>query len=132
MIHGITCISAKLCIVSLSQSVVSQAKLRYDPIELDPEEMCRMASEEPQVSTDLSPFYLGGMTRKPSVGGDCHYVTRTYDCGTIQLAPDLVDTPRSTGWGFMDIRVRNGRVFLVIHVCNLFLQGIKLLSVLMA
>lgn len=28
----------------------SQAKLRYDPIELDPEEMCRMASEQPQVS----------------------------------------------------------------------------------
>lgn len=27
-----------------------QAKLRYDPVELDPEEMCRMASEEPQVS----------------------------------------------------------------------------------
>lgn len=27
----------------------SQAKLRYDPIELDPEEMCRMASEQPQV-----------------------------------------------------------------------------------
>jgi hypothetical protein len=26
-----------------------QAKLRYNPVELDPEEMCRMASEEPQV-----------------------------------------------------------------------------------
>lgn len=26
-----------------------KAKLRYDPIELDPEEMCRMASEQPQV-----------------------------------------------------------------------------------
>ena len=94
--------------------------------------MCRMASEEPQVSSDLSPFCLGGMTRKPSVGGDCHYVTRTYDSGTIQSAPHLVDTPRSTGWGLMDIIVHNSRVFLVIHVCNLFLQGIKLLSVLMA
>ena len=30
-----------------------QAKLRYDPIELDPEEMCRMASEQPQVSNGL-------------------------------------------------------------------------------
>ena len=89
--------------------------------------MCRMASEQPQVSIDLSPFCLSGMTRKPSNGGACHQVT--YDSGTIQLAPDLVDTPRSTGWGFVDIRVCNGRVFLVIHVCNLFLQGIKLLSV---
>ena len=26
-----------------------QAKLRYAPVELDPEEMCRMASENPQV-----------------------------------------------------------------------------------
>jgi hypothetical protein len=26
-----------------------QAKLRYNPIELDPEDMCRMASEQPQV-----------------------------------------------------------------------------------
>ena len=53
--------------------------------------MCRMASEQPQVSIDLSPFCLSGMTRKPSNGGACHYVT--YDSGTIQLAPDLVDTP---------------------------------------
>ena len=30
-------------------SFISQAKLRYDPIELDPEDMCRMASEQPQV-----------------------------------------------------------------------------------
>ena len=29
----------------------TKAKLRYDPIELDPEEMCRMASEQPQVCT---------------------------------------------------------------------------------
>ena len=28
---------------------LNQAKLRYDPVELDPEEMCRMASEQPQV-----------------------------------------------------------------------------------
>lgn len=31
-----------------------QAKLRYDPIELDPEEMCRMASEQPQVRNILN------------------------------------------------------------------------------
>ena len=85
--------------------------------------MCRMASEQPQVSIDLSPFCLGGMTTKPSIGGACHYATCTYDSGTIQLAPDLVDAPRSTGWGFMDIRVRNGRVFFwsymsVIYFCR--------------
>ena len=59
--------------------------------------MCRMASEQPQVSIDLSPFCLSGMTRKPSNGGACHYVT--YDSGTIQLAPDLVDTPGAKGSG---------------------------------
>ena len=29
----------------------AKAKLSYDPVELDPEEMCRMATEEPQVHT---------------------------------------------------------------------------------
>lgn len=28
---------------------VAKAKLRYDPVELDPEDMCRMAAEQPQV-----------------------------------------------------------------------------------
>lgn len=28
----------------------AKAKLGYDPVELDPEEMCRMATEEPQVA----------------------------------------------------------------------------------
>ena len=32
----------------------TKAKLRYDPIELDPEEMCRMASEQPQVLANYS------------------------------------------------------------------------------
>ncbi|XP_077998858.1 DNA polymerase epsilon catalytic subunit A-like [Glandiceps talaboti] len=32
----------------------TKAKLRYDPIELDPEQMCRMASEEPQVLANYS------------------------------------------------------------------------------
>lgn len=27
----------------------AKAKLGYDPVELDPEEMCQMATEEPQV-----------------------------------------------------------------------------------
>ncbi|XP_054717403.1 DNA polymerase epsilon catalytic subunit A-like [Uloborus diversus] len=33
---------------------VAKAKLRYDPVELDPEEMCRMASEHPQVLASYS------------------------------------------------------------------------------
>lgn len=28
---------------------VAKAKLRYDPVELDPEDMCKMATEQPQV-----------------------------------------------------------------------------------
>ena len=32
----------------------AKAKLRYDPVELDPEEMCRMANEEPQVLANYS------------------------------------------------------------------------------
>lgn len=31
----------------------AKAKLGYDPVELDPEEMCRMATEEPQVLPSL-------------------------------------------------------------------------------
>lgn len=33
----------------------AKAKLSYDPVELDPEEMCRMATEEPQVPADHQP-----------------------------------------------------------------------------
>ncbi|KAK9501199.1 hypothetical protein O3M35_002270 [Rhynocoris fuscipes] len=33
---------------------VAKAKLRYDPVELDPEEMCRMAVEQPQVLSTYS------------------------------------------------------------------------------
>ncbi|XP_073950246.1 DNA polymerase epsilon catalytic subunit 1 [Choristoneura fumiferana] len=33
---------------------VAKAKLRYDPVELDPEEMCRMAAEQPQVLSNYS------------------------------------------------------------------------------
>jgi len=39
---------------TLLHSVLYQAKLRYDPIELDPEDMCRMASEQPQVRMDMA------------------------------------------------------------------------------
>ncbi|XP_014281923.1 DNA polymerase epsilon catalytic subunit 1 [Halyomorpha halys] len=33
---------------------VAKAKLRYDPVELDPEEMCRLAVEQPQVLSNYS------------------------------------------------------------------------------
>ena len=32
----------------------AKAKLRYDPVEMDPEDMCRMATEEPQVLANYS------------------------------------------------------------------------------
>lgn len=43
---------------------VAKAKLRYDPVELDPEEMCRLAAEEPEtlanysVSDAVATYYL--------------------------------------------------------------------------
>ncbi|XP_014670833.1 PREDICTED: DNA polymerase epsilon catalytic subunit A-like [Priapulus caudatus] len=39
---------------SQNLKAVAQAKLRYDPVELDPEEMCRLAAEEPQVLANYS------------------------------------------------------------------------------
>ena len=39
---------------SQNLKATAKAKLRYDPIELDPEEMCRMAAEQPQVLANYS------------------------------------------------------------------------------
>ncbi|XP_067928568.1 DNA polymerase epsilon catalytic subunit A-like [Watersipora subatra] len=39
---------------SQNLKAVAKAKLRYDPVELDPEEMCRMANEQPQVLATYS------------------------------------------------------------------------------
>lgn len=33
---------------------VAKAKLRYDPVEIDPEDMCAMAAEQPQVMSNYS------------------------------------------------------------------------------
>lgn len=47
-----SCVSPMAPLSSLPLRLLSfchQAKLRYDPVELDPEDMCRMASEDPQV-----------------------------------------------------------------------------------
>ena len=46
-----------------------QAKLRYDPVELDPEDMCRLANEQPQVCM------LAGACGKPF--STCNYCTVT-------------------------------------------------------
>jgi hypothetical protein len=36
----------------------AKAKLGYDPVELDPEDMCRMATEQPQARKPIgSPMY---------------------------------------------------------------------------
>ena len=35
---------------SQNLKATTKAKLRYDPVELDPEDMCRMACEDPQVT----------------------------------------------------------------------------------
>ncbi|XP_033227375.1 DNA polymerase epsilon catalytic subunit A isoform X2 [Belonocnema kinseyi] len=49
---------------SQNLKAVAKAKLRYDPVELDPEEMCRLANEEPRVlanysvSDAVATFYL--------------------------------------------------------------------------
>lgn len=49
---------------SQNLKATTKAKLRYDPIELDPEDMCRMASEQPQelanysVSDAVATYYL--------------------------------------------------------------------------
>ncbi|XP_055866677.1 DNA polymerase epsilon catalytic subunit A-like isoform X1 [Biomphalaria glabrata] len=39
---------------SQNLKAVAKAKLRYDPVELDPEDMCRLASEQPQVLANYS------------------------------------------------------------------------------
>jgi DNA polymerase epsilon subunit 1 len=39
---------------SQNLKAVAKAKLCYDPVELDPEDMCRLASEQPQVLSNYS------------------------------------------------------------------------------
>jgi len=50
---------------------VAKAKLHYDPVEIDPEDMCRLASEQPQVQSDLRFLCLtvscGSATRDSSL-----------------------------------------------------------------
>ena len=49
---------------SQNLKATTRAKLRYDPVELDPEDMCRMACEDPQgmanysVSDAVATYYL--------------------------------------------------------------------------
>lgn len=39
-----------------AQQAVTKAKLGYDPLEVNPEDMVRFAIEQPQVSVDLLAF----------------------------------------------------------------------------
>lgn len=39
---------------SQNLKAVAKAKLRYDPVELDPEDMCRLATDEPQILSNYS------------------------------------------------------------------------------
>ena len=41
---------AKMCEAVWSGDLKKAQKLRYDPVEVDPEDMCRMAAEQPQVA----------------------------------------------------------------------------------
>ena len=54
-------------IVNVVELFIFQAKLRYNPVEVDPEDMVRMASEEPRVS---------GAFSHQSVQGAARYVNR--------------------------------------------------------
>lgn len=47
----------------------AKAKLSYDPVELDPEEMCRMATEEPQVQKWTSVFTSQKIKKKIVLNG---------------------------------------------------------------
>ncbi|MGH0168304.1 UNVERIFIED_CONTAM: hypothetical protein FKN15_054042 [Acipenser sinensis] len=58
------CKGEKLPVGSQNLKAAAKAKLSYDPVELDPEEMCRMATEQPQtlatysVSDAVATYYL--------------------------------------------------------------------------
>ena len=48
---------------SQNLKATTKAKLRYDPVELDPEEMCRMACEDPQVVESILASFSGNLPR---------------------------------------------------------------------
>lgn len=56
---------------SQNLKAVAKAKLRYDPVEIDPEDMCRLASEQPQVAVNfrLSVLQVLYMSKPPVMLG---------------------------------------------------------------
>ncbi|KAG8226587.1 hypothetical protein J437_LFUL007279 [Ladona fulva] len=72
---------------SQNLKAVAKAKLRYDPVELDPEEMCRMASEQPDVlanysvSDAVATYYLYAKYIHPFVFALCTIIPMTPDEG---------------------------------------------------
>ncbi|XP_046401826.1 DNA polymerase epsilon catalytic subunit 1 [Ischnura elegans] len=70
---------------SQNLKAVAKAKLRYDPVELDPEDMCRMASEQPDilanysVSDAVATYYLYNKYIHPFVFALCTIIPMTPD-----------------------------------------------------
>lgn len=77
---------------SQNLKAAAKAKLRYDPVELDPEDMCRMASEQPQelsnysVSDAVATYYLYMKYVHPF----CYAL-----CTIIPMEPDEVSVGRN-------------------------------------
>ena len=69
-----------------------QAKLRYDPVELDPEDMCRLASEQPQVlanysvSDAVATYYLYHKYVHPFIFAVCTIVPMEPDEVKVKLS----------------------------------------------
>ena len=61
----------------------AKAKLGYDPVELDPEEMCRMATEEPQVQEWFSVFTAQKI--KNCSEGTFFFNSVSFLCSSIRL-----------------------------------------------
>lgn len=80
-----------LPIGSQNLKAVAKAKLRYNPVELDPEEMCRMATEKPQilanysVSDAVATYYLYMKYVHPFIFALCTIIPMEPDEVTMQL-----------------------------------------------
>lgn len=85
---------------SQNLKAVAKAKLRYDPVELDPEEMCRLASEEPEVlanysvSDAVATFYLYQKYIHPFIFALCTIIPMEPDeVRKILYITHIVDVP---------------------------------------
>lgn len=105
---------------SQNLKAASRAKLRYDPIEMDPEDMCRMASEQPQtlanysVSDAVATYYLYMKYVHPFIFALCTIIPMEPDevmslnCGNCILLWDIINeylTKLSSAQDFIDLCV---------------------------